>query len=70
MPADRQRWGRFNELQDRNFTILRRILEAPAAGGDRKKARDYYAACMDEAAIESAGLSPVEPDLAHDRASC
>ena len=38
LPADRRSYGRFTELQDRNFTILRRILEAPAAdssGGDR-----------------------------------
>jgi putative endopeptidase len=26
MPADRQRWGRFNQLQDQNFEILRLIL--------------------------------------------
>ena len=51
MPADRQRWGRFNQLQDHNFTILRRILEAPKSEGDRKKASDYYAACMDEKGI-------------------
>jgi putative endopeptidase len=63
MPADRQRWGRFNELQEQNFTILRRILEAPASEGDRKKASDYYAACMDEPAIERAGLRPVQADL-------
>ena len=28
MPADRRRYGRFAEVQERNFTILRRILEA------------------------------------------
>ena len=28
--ADRQRWGRFSEVLDRKFTILRRILEEPA----------------------------------------
>jgi predicted metalloendopeptidase len=67
VPADRRSYGRFTELQDRNFTVLRRILEAPAAdssGGDRKKAADFYAACMDEAKIESAGLDPIAPDLA------
>src|SRR6185295_16405454 len=63
MPPDRQRWGRFNELQDQNFTILRRILEAPGAGGDRKKAGDYYAACMDERGIEDKGQSPLAEDL-------
>jgi len=63
MPPDRQRWGRFNELQDQNFAILRRILEAPAAGGDRKRASDYYAACMDERGIEARGDSPLAEDL-------
>src|SRR6266851_1705861 len=29
LPADRRSFGRFVEVQDRNFTILRRILEAP-----------------------------------------
>jgi putative endopeptidase len=79
VPADRQSFGRFTELQERNFTILRRILEAPGADpstgsgssrassrdeGDRGKAADYYAACMDESKIESGGLAPVDPDLA------
>jgi endothelin-converting enzyme/putative endopeptidase len=63
LPADRRSFGRFGEVQDRNFTILRRILEAPGADGDRKKASDYYAACMDEPAIEAAGLAGVRPDL-------
>jgi len=72
VPADRRSFGRFTELQDRNFTILRRILEsaandAPSASSesdDRKKAADYYAACMDESKIESAGLMPIAQDLA------
>jgi putative endopeptidase len=79
VPADRRSWDRFEEAQDRNFAILRRILEAPGAdppagsgssrasardGGDREKAADYYAACMDESRIESNGLAPIGPDLA------
>jgi len=63
VPADRRSYGRFTEVQDRNFTILRRILETPGEG-DRRKASDYYAACMDESKIEAAGLSPVAADLA------
>src|SRR5205814_10668383 len=59
VPADRQSFGRFTEVQEHNFTILRRILEAPAAEGDRRKAADYYAACMDESGIEASGLAPV-----------
>ncbi|HEY3043808.1 MAG TPA: M13 family metallopeptidase [Vicinamibacterales bacterium] len=64
MPADRQRWGRFNQLQEQNFTILRRVLEMSATGGDQKKANDYYAACMDEGGIEARGQRPLEADLA------
>src|SRR6476661_7708857 len=72
VPPDRRSFGRFTELQDRNFTILRRILEsaandaasAGAAPDDRKKAADYYAACMDEPTIEAAGLMPIAQDLA------
>jgi endothelin-converting enzyme/putative endopeptidase len=64
MPADRQRWGRFNQLQEQNFTILRRVLETSATGGDQKKANDYYAACMDEGGIEARGQRPLEADLA------
>ena len=70
VPADRQSYGRFPELQERNFTLLRRILESSAtdpsaaAGSDRKKAADFYAACMDESRIEAAGLTPIGSDLA------
>ena len=77
--ADRRSFGRFTEVQDRNFTVLRRILEAPGGpstgsgpsrassrdgDGDPRKAADYYAACMDEARIDANGLSPIGPDLA------
>ena len=64
VPADRRSYGRFAELQDRNFTVLRRILEAPGGDGDHRKAADYYAACMDEGPIEKNGLTPIASDLA------
>jgi endothelin-converting enzyme/putative endopeptidase len=67
LPADRRSFGRFQEVQDRNFTLLRRILETPASAsdeGDRQKAAHFYAACMDEAHIESNGLATIGPDLA------
>jgi len=64
VPADRRSFGRFTEVEERNFTILRRILETPGAEGDRKKAADYYAACMDDARIESNGLTAIAADLA------
>ena len=50
-PADQPRYGRFEELQDRNNAILRDILEEaakPAVGADARKIGDYYASCMAE----------------------
>jgi putative endopeptidase len=68
LPPDRRSYGRFTELQDRNFAILRRILETPSGGGestaDRAKASAYYAACMDESKIDAGGLMPLASDLA------
>ena len=64
IPADKRSYGRFAELEDRNFTVLRRILETPGATGDGKKAADYYAACMDESKVETDGLAAIMPDLA------
>jgi putative endopeptidase len=65
LPADRRSFGRFAEVQDRNFELLRRVLETPSPNGsaDTRKAADFYAACMDEAAIERKGLAPVAADL-------
>ena len=83
VPPDRQRLGRFKEVLDRNFAILRRILEEPArrvgngaassvvegatGDGDLRKARDYYAACMDESAITAAGTAPIAAELARNQ---
>jgi putative endopeptidase len=64
IPADRRTWGRFQEVQDRNFAILKRILETPSADRDREKASTYYAACVDEKAIDARGLAPLQPELA------
>src|SRR6266508_3988778 len=66
LPGDRRSLGRFQEVQERNHLILRRILDTTTdtATADRRKAANYYAACMDEAAIEAKGLTPLASDLA------
>jgi endothelin-converting enzyme/putative endopeptidase len=66
LPPDRRSYGRFAEVQERNFDVLRRVLETPSptAGADARKASDFYAACMDEPGIERRGLTPVGADLA------
>jgi len=65
IPADRSRWGRFDELQERNNDILHRVLDQAALGHDpeTKKIGDFYASCMDEAAIDKKGAAPLEADF-------
>jgi endothelin-converting enzyme/putative endopeptidase len=66
IPADRQRWGQFTMLEEKNLEILKKILEAPTPASDasRRKAADFYAACMDDRTIESRGTRPLASDLA------
>jgi putative endopeptidase len=65
IPSDRSRWGRFDELQEHNYDVLRAILDTASRGKDAetKKIGDYYASCMDEAGIEKKGGSPLDADL-------
>ena len=44
---------------------MRRILESAAAGRDvgAKKIGDYYASCMDEAAIDKLGVAMEMPEF-------
>ena len=65
IPPDRSSWDPYYELAQKNDEIVRRILEGKE--GDRnpldRKVRDYYAACMDEDAIQKNGLSAIMPEL-------
>jgi len=66
IPADKSRWGRFDQLQEHNFYVLRDILEGAQTkpkGPIETKVGDFYASCMDEAAIEKAGATPLEPAM-------
>jgi len=69
IPPDESRWGRFNELADRNREILRGILDKYSAEDASRtpveqKIGDYYHACMDEKAADAKGYDPVKPELA------
>jgi putative endopeptidase len=70
IPGYASSWGPRNLLQDRNQALMRRILEAAAAnktaapGSNPQKVGDFYAAAMDTAAIEAAGLRYLQPELA------
>ncbi|HWG88134.1 MAG TPA: M13 family metallopeptidase [Candidatus Acidoferrales bacterium] len=65
IPPDQASWGRFNELAERNRAILRGILEKAASAktrdADEQKIGDYYASCMDQAAINSKGTAVLKP---------
>ena len=68
VPPDQTRWGRFNELAERNREELHQILEKAKddkakRGPLEAKVGDFYAACMDEAGIEARGAKPVAPAL-------
>ena len=68
IPADQASWGRFNELAERNRETLHQILEqaakpVPGRDPDTQKIGDYYAACMDEKALDAKGLAPLQPEL-------
>jgi putative endopeptidase len=67
IPADQPGWGTFNALAIWNVAAVRETLESAASAPNKsaveQKVGDYYAACMDEAAINKAGISPLKPVL-------
>jgi putative endopeptidase len=70
IPASYPRWGRDDELTERNREHLRQILETAAAnpnqapGSNGQKIGDFYASCMDEAQINANGDKPLDPEFA------
>ena len=67
IPADRSRWGSFEELSERSHEQVRAIVEAlPAgapAGSVAQKVGDYYRSYLDTATIERLGLAPAQAGL-------
>ena len=68
IPPDQSSWSTYGKLEDEDLAQLRTILEdaakANAARGSvDQKIGDYYASCMDEAAIEKLGAKPLAPEL-------
>jgi putative endopeptidase len=67
IPADLSAWGSFTALavdvQKRNRGLMEDAGKAPD-GSEARKVGDYYAAFMDEAAIDKAGLSPLKDEMA------
>src|ERR1039458_8991349 len=68
LPADRARFGRFNELQDHNERVELDILQGAAASAAKRseidqKIGDFYTSCMDTATINKKGIDPIKPEL-------
>jgi putative endopeptidase len=71
IPADRTRWGAFDELAEKSMDEQHDILENAAksaataqAGSVEQKLGWLYSAGMDQAAIDKAGFDPIKPKLA------
>jgi len=67
IPSDQVRWGRFNEVADRNNYLLYNELMSAADAPKtplQKKYGDYFAACMNVDLVDKLGAKPIEPELA------
>jgi len=69
VPADKARWGAFDELLERNFTIVRGILEEAAGsvsapdGSPRRQVGAFFASALDGGRRERLRFGPIEPVL-------
>ena len=69
VPPAYSRWGQFSIVYQQNQEVIHQLLEAAAQntqaqpGSDEQKIGDFYASGMDEAAINKAGLTPLQPEL-------
>jgi endothelin-converting enzyme/putative endopeptidase len=68
IPPDQTSWSVYSKLYQDNLIFLRGMLEQAAQPADRRdavtqKIGDFYAACMDEGAVEKSGLSAIQPEL-------
>ncbi len=71
IPADRTRWGAFDELSEKSLDEQHELVEqadrdadAAQAGSIRQKIGWLYRSGMDSDAVERAGYDPIRPELA------
>ncbi len=66
IPADKTRWGRFDELQEHNvytvYTLLKDASEHPTTPLQTKYG-NYFAACMNTDLADKLGAKPIQPQL-------
>src|SRR5215470_2971857 len=67
IPPDQTAWNVYRKMEDENLAFLRVVLEEAARSSARdavtRQIGDYYAACMDEPRIETAGIAPLAGEL-------
>ena len=68
IPPDQPAWNVYRKLSDENAQFLWGILDedsrpSPQRDAVQQKVGDYFAACIDEAAVEKLGASPLKPAL-------
>jgi Peptidase family M13 len=68
IPDDKSNYGMFTVLSDVSEQRTRAIIEAAAASGgapgsEEQQVGDFYKSFMDEAAVEAAGVAPIQADL-------
>jgi putative endopeptidase len=72
IPADKARYGRFDELREYNLSVLHNILETISKPGYKttgadaaitKKVGDFYGSCMNEAKVDADGAKPLQPEF-------
>jgi putative endopeptidase len=70
IPAGKPKWGRRDVAKEANKQKLRTVIQDAAAKTDwpaesaAQIVGDFYASCIDETALEAAGLAPIAPLLA------
>ncbi len=68
IPPDQTSWSVYGKLYEDNLFFLKGILEqasmnTPDRNNVTREIGDFYAACMDEAAVEKQGITPIRGDL-------
>jgi putative endopeptidase len=69
VPSDQSSWGISSEMRERNYVLLREILDEAAksnaaAGTNARKVGDYWQLAMDTERLEREGIKPIAGDLA------
>ena len=69
VPSDKSRWSGFTQLQERNWQLIRDIVESSVADksaprrSPRGEVRDFYLSAMDTNRLEKLGFDPIRDDL-------